>query len=137
MQPRWPLGWMAVLREYPYGAPIVTLPGGCLLLAALLRWRRWEGRLFLALICLPQTPGAMSALPLLLIPKTLRGMLILALLGFASRGLVPFFLPADGTLLANLYQLALWTMLSCYFPALYFLMRLPPREAPPQRPTED
>ena len=136
VQPAWPYGWMASMREYVHGAPTVMLPGGFLLLIALLRWRRWEGRLFLALVCFPQTPGAMSALPLLLIPKTLQGMLILALLGFASRGMVPFFLPADDTLVPNIRQIALMTMWTCYFPALYYLLRLPTREEPTARPAE-
>ena len=127
MQPRWLSGWMESMREYVHGAPTVTLPGGFLLLFALLRWRRWEGRLFLALVCFPQTPGAMSALPLLLIPKTLQGMLVLALLAFGSRGVVPFVLPADETLLPNIRQIGIMTMWTCYFPALYYLLRLPQR----------
>ena len=128
MQPTWPNEWLAIMREWAYGTPVILLPGGFLLLVALVRWRRWEGRLFLALACLPQTPSVMSALPLLLIPKSLRGMLILAILGFASRGNVPFFVTADETLVPNFETIARMTMWTCYFPALYFLLRLPPRE---------
>jgi hypothetical protein len=130
LQPTWLASWIAILREWPGGTPTVLLPGGFLLLLAATRWRRWEGRLFLLLICIPQTPGPMSALPLLLIPKTLQGMLLLAILGFGSRGSVPFILPADETFLSNLRAIGLWTMVTCYFPALYYLMRLPGRNAP-------
>ena len=108
------------------GEHFADAPGGFVLLIALFRWRRWEARLFLALVCFPQTPGAMSALPLLLIPKTLRGMLILALLGFGSQATVPFVLPAGDTLIPNLREIAIMTMWTCYFPALFYLMRLPP-----------
>lgn len=53
----------------PYLAPILQ-PGGAFLVLALLRWRRPEARLLLALACMPQTPLPYEALPLVLIPRS-------------------------------------------------------------------
>jgi hypothetical protein len=67
--PGWPLRWVESLGETNHVAPVLR-PGGVLLLLALLRWRRAEGRLLAALSCAPQTIGLYEALPLFLIPRT-------------------------------------------------------------------
>ena len=78
VSPGWPAAWIAALRHTslaspggtPYLSPIRTLPG---LLAAslLLRWRRPEARLVLALACVPQTPLLYETVPLFLVPATI------------------------------------------------------------------
>jgi len=60
----------AARRPLHFSAPIMQ-PGGFVALAALLRWRRPEGRLITALACVPQTFVIYESLPLLLVPQTL------------------------------------------------------------------
>lgn len=76
--PSWPVDWIRVLHQTslatkggtPYVAPIGTI-GGVLTAALLLRWRRPEARLVLALACMPQTPLLYETMPLFLVPVTL------------------------------------------------------------------
>jgi hypothetical protein len=73
--PSWPADWLAALSHTsiatvggtPYLAPIGTL-GGVTAAALLLRWRRPEARLVLALACVPQTPLLYETVPLFLVP---------------------------------------------------------------------
>jgi hypothetical protein len=76
--PTWPREWLTALRHTslgmeggtPYFAPITTA-GGALAMLALLRWRRPEARLVLALACVPQTPLLYETVPLFLVPTTI------------------------------------------------------------------
>jgi hypothetical protein len=76
--PSWPADWLLALRHTslatadgtPYFAPIRSA-GGAFALLALLRWRRPEARLLLALACVPQTPLLYETVPLFLIPLSL------------------------------------------------------------------
>jgi hypothetical protein len=78
--PTWPFDWLRAIEanstSAQYVAPI-TLPGGFLLLLALLRWRRPEARLLTALAFLPQNFLFYDQLPLLLVPESRRSMLAL------------------------------------------------------------
>ena len=51
-------------------APILT-PGGAFAALMLLRWRRPEARLVLALACVPQTTLLYETVPLFLVPQTI------------------------------------------------------------------
>jgi hypothetical protein len=76
--PDWLINWSAALSETslataggtPYLAPIGTL-GGLTTAALLLRWRRPEARLVLALACMPQTPLLYETVPLFLVPTSI------------------------------------------------------------------
>jgi hypothetical protein len=76
--PSWPHDWIAAVQHtslvMPGGttflAPIVT-PGGALAVLMLLRWRRPEARLVLALASVPQTPLLYETVPLFLVPQTI------------------------------------------------------------------
>jgi hypothetical protein len=78
LMPTWPLDWVAALRHTslgtaggtPYFAPLRTV-GGASALLLLLRWRRPEARLVLALACVPQTPLLYETVPLFLVPATI------------------------------------------------------------------
>src|SRR5206468_4810875 len=78
IRPSWPADWLAAVRHTslvtpggtPYLAPILT-PGGALAALMLLRWRRPEARLVLALACVPQTPLLYETVPLFLVPQTI------------------------------------------------------------------
>ena len=69
--PTWPIAWREALKTATQHAPIVTRPGGFLLLLAALRWKRPEARWLLATALVPGNPAAYDALPLLvLLPAT-------------------------------------------------------------------
>ena len=77
--PGWPLSWLTALRQTslgsaggtPYLAPVGTF-AGMLTVTLLLRWRRPEARLVLALACMPQTPLLYETVPLFLVPATIK-----------------------------------------------------------------
>lgn len=79
VQPGWLMEWLsnATSREEKF-IPLLR-PGGFLMLAALVAWRRAEGRLFLVMILVPQTLFFYDQLLLWLIPRTLRQSLVLSL----------------------------------------------------------
>ena len=62
VDPGWPLRWRDALETAEHFRPIVTRPLGALLLLAVLRWRRAEARVLLALALVPHTPGTREAL---------------------------------------------------------------------------
>jgi len=72
LHPLWPRFWLTNLREYrlagQYQIPILLWYGTPLALA-LLRWRRPEARLLLAMACVPQNGFFYDQLPLMLIPR--------------------------------------------------------------------
>jgi hypothetical protein len=129
--PSWPADWLAALRHTslataggtPYFAPIRSA-GGAFALLSLLRWRRPEARLLLALACVPQTPLLYETVPLFLIPSSLveGGVLWLgswvAALWLSAAG--PF-----GTDLAR-FRVSVDAIGWClYFPSVVMLLRRP------------
>ena len=76
--PSWPSEWLHNLRSMP-GHPIpILVPGGALALLALLRWRRPEARLLVAMACVPQLMYFADQLPLWLVAKTRRESILLS-----------------------------------------------------------
>lgn len=82
--PTWPAAWLDALANGPHLAAPVTRFGGPLVLLALLRWRRPEARLLVALACVPQTTLMYEALPLFVIPRTWKESAFLAILCHAA-----------------------------------------------------
>lgn len=77
--PNWPWRWLES-RDGAYHLVIpALLPGGWILLASLLRWKRPEGRLLSVLSVVPQTFSMYELVSLGLIPRGLREALSLAL----------------------------------------------------------
>ena len=69
-QPDWFTAWRSGFRPgLHFGVPVLQR-GGFVALLGLLRWRRPEARLLVALVCIPQTMLLYEALPLFLIPRT-------------------------------------------------------------------
>lgn len=77
--PHWPADWFHNVSTVDQFTIPITRWGGVLVLLALLRWKRPEARLIVALACIPQTAYWYETLPLLLVPATLRESLILSL----------------------------------------------------------
>lgn len=77
--PTWPLEWWRNVGRLPGHGSALLAPGGALLLLSLLKWRLPEGRLLIAMACVPQVIFWYDQLPLLLIPRTFRESLVLTL----------------------------------------------------------
>jgi hypothetical protein len=122
IQPSWPARWLAnVGLAAPHPAPIFTLAGAALALAAL-RWRREDARLVLGMASVPQLSMFADQLPLLTVAQTRVQSISLALLSHIG-GLLWLFTrdpkahPAwDGTR---------FLLASVYLPALVLVLRRP------------
>ena len=126
VSPSWPWRWWGVLFHGPQAIPILR-PGGFLLLLALLRWRRPEARLLVALGCVPQTIGLYDTLPLFLIPRTrMQGYGLAVMSYLAAFGQALFYprLP-DMTLAQNLTERWPVVLVCLYLPALFLVLRHP------------
>ena len=126
VQPTWPVEWLRVLRtglEAHYMSPAAGGPGllalGPLLLLGLLRWRRPEARLLVALACVPQVPTFYDQLFLLLIPRTFRESATTALLSAVAY----MYLFSRPSLTHE--RTATWILLTVYGPALLLVLRRP------------
>lgn len=124
VQPEWPLRWREVVASAPQPLSVLTLPGGFLLLLALLRWRRWEARMLLVFALVPQTSGAVGTLPLLLVPRSFRDLTLLGILSY-----VPiFFAPQPNQTMEQwAYRETFATLLVVYLPVLWLVLRMPHR----------
>lgn len=84
IQPSWFGEWRRVVGASPHLTAPVLHAGGFLVLAALLRWRRPEARLLVALACVPQSTLLYEALPLFVVPTTLAESLALTICSWAA-----------------------------------------------------
>jgi hypothetical protein len=122
--PRWPALWISTLRTaHHISAPIVRL-GGVFILLALLRWRRAEARLIVALACMPQTTHWYDSLPLLLVPATFRQSLILSFVSSAGFLFERFIVAGQKEIPFNHDVGALMVALM-YLPATIMVLRRP------------
>jgi hypothetical protein len=129
--PTWPAAWLAALRHTslatsggtPYFAPIRS-EGGAFALLALLRWRRPEARLVLALACVPQTPLLYETVPLFLVASSITEGGVLWLGSWT----VALWLAVSGPFASDLDRFKVsvdaigWCM---YFPIVVMLLRRP------------
>ena len=124
--PRWPIEWRAAMPTgVKYQGPATTLMGAFLLLG-FLRWRRREGRLFVALSLVPQLPVFYDQLLLWLVPSTLWRTLALSACSWI--GYLAWF-PHRASAGQNALAFP-WVVFTIYAPALVFLLMLPKREEP-------
>src|SRR5512132_1128224 len=137
--PSWPADWLEALRHTslasaggtPYFAPIKSA-GGAFALLALLRWRRPEARLVLALACVPQTPLLYETVPLFLVPFSITEGGVLWL----GSWLAALWLSAAGPFGSDFARFRVsvdaigWCL---YFPAVVMLLRRPNVGPAPER----
>lgn len=83
--PWWVAEWLRAIATATDSQPPLLRLGGPLILLALLRWRRPEARLLVALACVPQTGDVYETVPLFLVPESRTELLLLALLTHAAR----------------------------------------------------
>jgi hypothetical protein len=119
-QPNWPAEWLRNLHSMP-GHPIpLLLPGGFFAMLALLRWRRPEARLLVAMACVPQLLYFADQLPIWLVARTRRESMalsatsliawLIALQAFNRPGGNPAF-ESNALVLAGVYLPALLIVL--------------------------
>jgi hypothetical protein len=124
LRPEWPREWLAVIGASPAHFAPWRAPGGFLLFAAWLRWRRPEARLLGVLSLMPSSPIAYDTLPLLTIARTrveLIGLCVLSCaLSIATSGL-SLSENTDGSLRVARPSTT-WLM---YMPALLMVLRRP------------
>jgi hypothetical protein len=122
VMPSWPARWLAALPLAPsHLLPITTWLGAPLILA-LLRWRRPEARLLLAMSLLPQTATFADQLLLFFVAQTRRESLTLAAISIVG-GVAWMIRLLDGghpALLGGPFVVA-----SVYLPALVVVLRHP------------
>ena len=88
LRPSWPVEFLAAVRNAPHIiSPITLLPLGPVLLVGLLRWRREEARLLIALALTPQTIVPYSTVPLFLVPRSRKESMVLVLLADLAYGI--------------------------------------------------
>ena len=131
VQPDWLVSWSAALRQTslateggtPYLAPIGTL-GGLSTAALLLRWRRPEARLVLALAAMPQTPLLYETVPLFLVPMSITQGGVLWLGSWLAALWVSISGPYENDL-ARFTMSARAVGWSLYFPCVIMILRRP------------
>ncbi len=135
--PGWLGDWLAVAGgTSKYRGPATTLLG-CFLLVGLLRWRRREGRLFIAMSIIPQLPVFYDSLILWLIPSTVWRSLALSAASWV--GYLAWY-PHHASPQQNEYAFP-WLVFTIYLPALILLLLMPAQEMKPaaegQRPEKE
>jgi hypothetical protein len=124
--PWWPREWLAELgqRTAINHRPPLLLPGGVLLLLAVLRWRRPEARLLLAMAVVPQTVLFYDQLPLLLVAITFRESLIAGLLSFVPYAIATALRPSGNIPDRDIFAITgPLIMAFFYLPALAIILR--------------
>lgn len=117
--PWWPLDWVAAVRSdrLTFSAPVMHR-GGVVLMLALLRWRRPEARLLLAMSVSPHNMVLYEALPLFLVPNTFRQNALLALLSTLA-------VICNEVVYRNQRD---WLIIFLYIPCLIMVLRRPNQE---------
>jgi len=128
--PSWLDFWLQNVRSAPHVSPLLLRPGGPLLLAALVRWRRPDARLLAALACTPLTPTFYDPIMLYLVTSTFREALVLTVATFVMFFVVVFAGPIRtaaqwGDVVSTT---SIWVV---YLPCLIMVLRRPNRRDEP------
>lgn len=136
--PTWVPEWLAEIRRYSdLGAGVQTyrllvgIPGGILILLCLMRWRRPEARLVVALACAPLNLVAYEMVPLLLVPRTFRQAALLVGLSYARHYLTPWLTPEAASYRVLQQVGAQSFVLLLYWPVTWMILRRPNEGAVP------
>jgi hypothetical protein len=130
LQPGWVTSWLATLPSGTHLRPVISFPGGFILLLAVLRWRRWEGRLLAVLAVVPQTVTVAGAAALLLTAKSFRALLVFSMLTYLPYFAVNFVPPIRervldaGVFVSATTAVGVTTLIGAYLPALWNVLRL-------------
>ena len=122
VRPNWFGSWLQATQTAPH-APLLLVPGGALLLLALLRWRKPEARLIAGLACVPGTGLPYEWVPLWLVGRTSRDYLALALL--TDLAFIPILTGPPAWLSVGTYRtwLPVLVLALVYLPSLWMVLR--------------
>ena len=122
--PEWLQEWRATLASAPHVVAPITRPGGFLVLLALLKWKRADARLLVALACVPHTTAPYETIPLFLIAQTWLqawGLWALAILAYVAQWATgPYASQAEYWAAG-----ARWIVALMYLPCLVAVLRRP------------
>lgn len=130
MFPRWPVEWYRSLSTATQVAPPLLRFGGATVLVALLRWRRWDARLIVALACVPQTGSWYEILPLFLVPANATEMMALVAISSSGWLMQDLVMTAANETEYNQQVGAMMVALG-YLPAVIMVLRRPNRASDP------
>lgn len=122
-QPTWPSEWLRNLSSLPSHPAPIFVPGGFVMLLALLRWRRPEARLLAAMACVPQLLYFSDQLPLWLIPERRRESMLLSASSLVAWAAALVFTTRGG--LQPAFGSAFYVLAGVYLPALVMVLRRP------------
>ncbi len=124
--PTWPSQWLHAMRADParlaYVAPVMRLYAGPVLVLAASRWRLPEGRLLLAMACIPHAMLFYDELVVLLVGRSVRELALLSLLSIAAC-VASYSTAASLTETAKLEHHAQFVLWCIYLPALVMVLR--------------
>jgi hypothetical protein len=123
--PRWPLVWIEGVRNARFMDPPITRFGGFLVLLALLRWRRPEAWLIVALACMPQAWGWYNTLPLFTIPATWRESVAMAAVATVGAWIASSPIHPVTSLEALYGWIGTLIVFTAYLPATVLVLRRP------------
>jgi hypothetical protein len=129
--PWWVPAWIGVLDAGWHVVAPITLTGGPLVSLALLKWRRPEARLLVALACMPHTVALHEAIPLFLVVRKSWEGAMLSVLTLVT------WLIADFGSERSVEELAAWRAQAqlwfLYGPCLLLILRRPNVAPPDER----
>ncbi|HET7456910.1 MAG TPA: hypothetical protein VFJ74_04585 [Gemmatimonadaceae bacterium] len=134
--PGWPARWLSNVRETTHFVAPIRHWAGPVLLLALLRWRRRESRLLLAMACVPHTTMVYETLELFVVPRRRVETMTLALLSWVAWVAQAFVNPnvplgPGGSLMADpryaeyVHAVGDITLALLYLPCLIMVLRRP------------
>jgi hypothetical protein len=121
--PSWPIEWLRALKGQTFHYLPMLGFGGPLILLALMRWRRPEARILIAMALLPSSPLVYETLPLFLIARRRIEWCVLALASSVGYLLMTGYSQAQ---INDYMERGRWVVVwLCYLPALAIVMRRP------------
>ncbi len=123
--PSWPSAWIHAMKSTAHMQPPILHLGGFLILLVLLKWRRPESWLVLAMACMPQSWGWYNTLPVFAVPRTFTESIVLAGImtigGLAGTMLIPPLTSVD----AFYSWVGALLVITIYLPAVGLILRRP------------
>ena len=120
--PNWPSLWLHNLGNVIEHPAPVAAPFGALLLVGLLRWRRREGRLLLAMAFVPQLLLFADQLPIALVARNAREAALLTVGGWVA---ALFWYVQEAHKFGAVGFAAPYVLAGVYLPALWIVLRQP------------
>jgi hypothetical protein len=124
VRPQWLGEWVGTFGAGMHIRGPVTMLGGPLILLALLRWRRPEARLLVALACVPHTTLLYEALPLFLVPASWAQASLLLALNWVAEITVITLGPYE-SLIERARVSGMISVAVLYFPCLIMVLARP------------